>query len=218
MLYLTIPFGIALVAAIVLVVMVWRKMPYLRKLTPESHEVGDTVVHDLAPEAVDWLRGIPWRQYLHRTLAELEGWLTRLRTAMFALGKVSDTALKSVRRAGQQAAKSHEVAVTKLEEEKKEREQVVERDLDEVDMDDPEELKAEEQRLIVAIAQNPKDHALYSDMARVSLRLHSYQDAVEALEQAVRLEPGNEQYLKRLERAKRKRDEAAAGASVVAGK
>jgi cytochrome c-type biogenesis protein CcmH/NrfG len=75
-------------------------------------------------------------------------------------------------------------------------------------MDDPEQLRAEEQRLIVEVAQNPKDHQLYSDLARVYMRLRVYTDAVEALQQALKLEPGNEQYLRRLERAKRKRDEA----------
>lgn len=211
MLYLTIPLAIAAVALLAVGVVVLRKMPYLRKLTPEAHEVGDTILHDFAPEAVDWFRGIPWRQYLHRLLAELEGGLARLRGAMFALGRASDAALKSVRKAGQQAARSHEVVVAQLEEEKKAKVEEAERDLDEVDMDDPAELKAEEQRLIVAIAQHPRDHKLYSDLARVSMRLGSYGDAVEALQQATKLEPGNEEYTKRLERAKNRRDAAATG-------
>ena len=205
MLYLTIPLGIAVVALLAATFIVWRKLPYLRKLTPEAHETGETLLHDFAPEAVDWARGIPWRQFLHRTLAELEIGLNRLRQAMFALGRASESVMKGVRKAGQKAAKSHEEAVAHLEESKKEREAEYEAD-DEVDLTDPEQLKAEEQRLIVAIAQDPKDVTLYSDIARVYMRLRAYGDAVEALEQAVKLEPENTDYLKRLERARRKRD------------
>lgn len=185
-------------------IIVGRKMPYLRKLTPEAHETGETLLHDFAPEAVTWVRGVPWRQYLHHALAEVEVGLNRLRQAMYAMGHASESVMKGVRKAGQQAAKSHEAAVAQQEEEKKERE--AEYDPDEVDLTDPEQLKAEEQRLIVAIAQNPKDVSLYSDIARVYMRLHAYNDAVEALEQAVKLDPDTTEYLKRLERARRKRD------------
>ena len=212
MLYLTIPLGIALVATLAAVVIVLRKMSYLRKLTPESHEMGDTVLHDYAPEAVEWFKGIPWRQYLHRVLATVEGFLDRVRTAMFSLGRASDSIMKSVRRAGQQAAKSHEVAVAQRVAEKEEKKKEEERDLDELDMEDPADLKAEEQRLIVAIAQNPRDPKLYSDLARVYMRLGSYTDATEALKEAVKLEPDNEEYGRRLERAKNRKAQAAPAA------
>ena len=42
MLYLTIPLGLALVALLGAAVIIWRKMSFLRRLTPESHEMGDT--------------------------------------------------------------------------------------------------------------------------------------------------------------------------------
>ncbi len=203
MLYLTIPLGIALAAALAVVVIVWRKMPYLRKLTPESHEVGQTMLHDMAPELVDWWRGIPWQQYEHTVLMEAEQVLHWMRTLVGSVDRASERLAKGVRRAGQEAAKSHEVAVAQREEEKRERE-LEQEPPDEVDLTDPEQLKAEEQRLIVAIAQDPKDAALYSDIARVYMRSHAYGDAVEALEQAHKLVPENESYLKRLGRAKQK--------------
>ncbi|HUO75731.1 MAG TPA: hypothetical protein VMU12_02340 [Candidatus Paceibacterota bacterium] len=206
MAYLFIPLAIFVVAVVAVAIIVGRKVSYLRKLSPESHETGDTILHDFAPEVIDWARGVPWRQYLHRALSELEIGLNRLRQAMYALGHASESVMKGVRKAGQKAARSHEAAVAQLEEEKKERE--AEFDPDEVDLTDPEQLKAEEQRLIIAIAQNPKDVSLYSDIARVYMRLHAYGDAVEALEQAVKLDPDTTEYLKRLERARRKRDGA----------
>lgn len=209
MYYLTIPLAILLAAVLAIAVIVWRKWPYLRKLTPEAHEVGDTVLHDFAPEAVDWWRRLPRQQYWSALLAGIEQGLAAVRGALFSLGKASDTAVKHVRRAGQSAAREHEKAVAQIarEEEAAEKE---ERDPDEIDMDDPDQVKQEEQRLIVAIAQNPKDPALYSDLARVAMRLGAYADAVEALEQAIKLTPEEhrEPLEKRLERAKRKQEES----------
>jgi tetratricopeptide (TPR) repeat protein len=207
MLYLWIPLGIALVAALAIAVMVWRKLPYLRKLTPESHEVGDTLLHDYAPETVDWFRSIPWRKAAHSVLTDVERALHGMRSAAGALDKASERLAKSVRRAGVQAARQHEESVAALQEEQQERATAY--DADELDMDDPEQVKQEEQRLIVAIAQSPKDGKLYSDLARVYMRLHSYGDAVEALTQAVKLMPDDETLPKRLERAKRKQGEEA---------
>lgn len=205
MLYLSIPLGIAVVAVFIIAVMVWRKMPYLRKMTPESHEMGDTFLHDYAPEALDWMRGVPWRQYLHRVLVEFERLLYRARAGMNAMDRASARLVNNVRKVGQETAKTHEAVVAQLEQERKEKEE--EQDPDEIDMADPEQVRAEEQRLIVAIAQHPKEVDLYSQIARVYMRLHNYADAVEALTQATKLEPGNEQYLKRLERARRKQTE-----------
>lgn len=207
-LFFTIPLGIAVGATVAVVVLILRKSSYLRRLTPESHELGDTVLHDFAPEVMDWYRHLPWKRLHQHLLGWVEVVLARLRGISFTLGKASDSVIRNVRRAGQQAGREHEQAVARREAELEEKRLQEEHDLDEIDMDDPEQLKAEEQRLIVAVAQDPKDHGVYSDLARVYMRLHAFSDAVDALEQAHRLAPGDEQYLKRLERAKRKRDEA----------
>lgn len=208
MLYLTIPFGIFAAAVLAIAVIAWRKMPYLRKLTPEAHPSGKTVLHDYAPELIERMKAIPWRQALHGAILRIEDALRGIRDAMRRLDQASDRILHSVRRDVQKAAQEHEKELTRREEERR---QLQERDTDEVDFDDPEQLKAEEQRLIVAIAQNPKDHGLYSDLARIAMRMHNWKDAVESLGQAAKLEPENEQYRKRLERARRKMEEAATG-------
>lgn len=200
MFYLTIPIAVALLAVLGIAVIAWRKMPFLRKLTPDAHPPGESLLHEYAPELVDRVKRFPWRQFLHQALVRVEMGLKGMREALRRLDQASDRFVRSVRRGAQQAAQQHEAAVARQEVEKQEQE----RDTDEVDFDDPEQLKAEEQRLIVAIAQNPKEHELYSDLARVSMRMHNWKDAIEALEQAYRLQPENEQYLKRLERAKRK--------------
>ncbi|MCC6404869.1 MAG: tetratricopeptide repeat protein [Candidatus Yanofskybacteria bacterium] len=202
--FLIIPLSLAFVAFIGAAVIVWRKMPYLRKLTPEAHEVGTTIFHDFAPEVVERVSTIPWRQYVHTVLVEFEKLLRRGRLLMSALDRASDKVIRSVRRVHQETAKQQErIEIAQELEKAKE-----ETDTDEIDMDDPEQLRQEEQRLIVAIAQNPKDAQLYSDLARVYLRLQNYPDAVEALEAAAKLTPDDEQLAKRLERARRRREQA----------
>ena len=214
--FLTIPLAIILACAIGVVVIVWRKMPYLRKLTPESHEMGETILHDYAPEAVDWYHSIPWRRFLHNIAIELEDAVRRGRSAMSAVDRMSDRLGQQLRGMGQRAARQHEKVIAQIEQEKQER--VVEPDPDAVDFDDPEQLKQEEQRLIIAIAQNPKEASLYSDLARITMHLGNYGDAVEAMEQAVKLEPGDEAYVKRLERAKRKLSEGANRSPIAVAK
>jgi tetratricopeptide (TPR) repeat protein len=207
-LFLTIPLAIAGLALLVMAAIVLRKSSYLRKLTPESHEVGDTILHDFAPEAVDWFRHLPWKRFRQQALGGIEGALARLRGISFAMGKASDSVIRNVRKAGQKAAREHEEAVAQHQAELEEKRREDERRLDEADLEDPDQLKAEEQRLIVAIAQNPRDDKLYSDLAKIYMRLRSYSDAVEALNQAVKLKPEDEQYAKRLERARAKKAEA----------
>lgn len=204
MLFLTIPIALALLALAAMTVIVWRKMPFLRKLTPESHEVGDTWLHDMAPEAIGWFRSVPWRQSMHNVLVEFEKFLRRMRLMMSALDRASDRLVRNVRRVHEQTAKQVQQAQEAKEEKVQAQQELQERDADELDLDDPDQLRQEEQRLIIAIAQSPKDPALYSEIARVYMRLKAYGDAAEALAQAVKLDPENESYQRRLESARRR--------------
>jgi len=179
-------------------VVVWRKMAYLRRLTPEAHEVRENWLHDMAPEVVEWFRNVPFKQYQHDLLLEFEKFIRRVRLMFLAVDRLSERLVHKVRRAHIQTAKE----VTAQQEQREAKAE--ERDVEEIDLDDPEQLKAEEQRLIVAIAQNPRDASLYSDLARVYMKMHNFADAVEALAAAVKLEPGNESYQRRLESAKRR--------------
>lgn len=213
--FLIIPLALVFAALVGITVIVWRKMPYLRKLMPESHQVGTTVLHDFAPELIDWFQSIPWRQYLRNALVELEKFLRRARLVMSWLDRVSDQFIHKVRRVHQETARQHEQIIAERAEEAA----VKQEEPDEIDMDDPEQLKQEEQRLIVAIAQNPKDAELYSRLARVYMRLQNYTDAIEALEQAVKNAPEDEMLAKRLERARRRKEKADqdTAAAVAAG-
>lgn len=201
MLFFLIPLSLALIALGGIGVVVWRKVPYLRKLMPEAHETGDTVFHDFAPELIEWFQGIPWRDYVHNILVELEKVLRRIRLLMASLDRLSDRVIHKVRRVHQETARQQEQITAEREEAA-----VKQEEPDEIDMSDPEQLRQEEQRLIVAIAQNPKDSTLFSRLAQVYMRLQNYADAVEALEAAVKLDPENTGLKKRLERARQRKE------------
>ena len=199
MLFLTIPLILIAITLLGVVVVVWRKISFLRRLTPESHEFGESWLHDMAPEVVDWYRGVPWHQYLHNALVETEKFLRRVRLLFSAFERLSEQLVHKVRHVHQETAKQVQEHREQIEAEK-----APESDPDEVDLNDPEQLKQEEQRLIVTIAQSPKEASLYSDLARVYMKMRNFSDAVEALATAAKLEPENESYAKRLESAKKR--------------
>ena len=196
--FLIIPLSLALVALIGITVVVWRKMPYLRKLAPESHPAGETVLHDYAPEFVQWVASVPWRRFVHNVLVEFEKVLRKGRLLMSSLDRMSDKVIRKVRVVHLATAKKEEAMIAQRQEEVAKQAE----EPDEIDMEDPEQLRQEEQRLIVAIAQSPKDVELYTRLARVYLKLGAYGDAVEALEAVLKLNPDDEATVKRLERAR----------------
>jgi len=196
-LYLTIPLGITLLAIVGIVAIVWRKLPYLRKLTPESHEIGSTIFHDFAPEAIDYARGIPWRKTVNNVLVGIERILRRGRELVSMIDRVSISALKRVRHVQEETAKQQAVIESQAET------AANEDDLEDqqADINNIEELREEEQRIIIAIAQNPKDVSLYDRLAHVYFGLSNYSDAVEALKAAVKLAPDDNRLVKRLYKA-----------------
>jgi tetratricopeptide (TPR) repeat protein len=184
-------------------VIVWRKMPFLRKLTPESHEMGDTWLHDMAPEAIEWWKHINWQEYRHRFLVEFEKVLRFGRNVVSNIDQASDRLARKVRRGHIEAARQVQEHKAQIEAEVQAR-QEDEADPDELDTSDPEQLKMREQSLIVQIAQNPKDAQLYSELARVYMKLRNYNDAIESLAAAAKIEPENQAFTRRLEFARKR--------------
>ena len=197
MLYLTIPLGITLLALAGIVAIVWRKLPYLRKLTPGSHEIGSTLFHDFAPEAIGYAKGIPWRKMVHNVLIEIERILRRGRELVSMIDRVSISALRRVRHVQEETAKQQAVIESRIEPTTNDDDLEDQR----ANNNNPEELRQEEQRLIIAIAQNPKDVTLYDRLAHVYFWLGNHTDAVEALKAAVKLVPGDNRLVKRLYKA-----------------
>ncbi len=190
--FLLIPILLALAALIGIAVVAYRKMPYLRKLLPDAHPAGETIFHDYAPEVIDWAATVPWRRFLHTVLVEFEKMLRKGRLLMSSLDRVSDRVIRRVRIVHQETAKQHEAIVALRDEEDARNAE----EPDEIDMEDPEQLRQEEQRLIVLIAQNPKDVPPYTRLARVYMRLGQYGDALEVLEAVLKINPEDARILK----------------------
>src|SRR4051812_26204743 len=118
MLFLTIPLVLVVIALLGVAIIAWRKMTFLRRLTPEAHEFGDSWLHDMAPEVVDWYRSVPWHQYMHNMLVEVEKFLRRLRLLFSAFDRLSDQMVRKVRHVHQEAAKQVEEQREQLQAEK----------------------------------------------------------------------------------------------------
>ena len=65
------------------------------------------------------------------------------------------------------------------------------------------QLKKEEQTLIVEIAKSPKDVDLYKKLADIYIEMGNNEDAHEALSAAYNLKPGDEELSKNLEKIKK---------------
>jgi len=179
--------------------LVWRKWPYLKKLEPGAHRVGDSFFHDLSPELVDHLRSFSWRTMWRSVLVAADDTLGHVRAVFVRIDRASARMVKSLRR-------THD---TVEREQMKAEEQASEPEpkpvIDEAQTRRDAELtrlKQREQQLIVDISQDPKEISLYRELSSVYSRLGSKNDAVEALKAALKAEPENEeleQELKELE-------------------
>src|SRR3989344_7164044 len=90
-----------------MVVIVRRKMPYLRKLSPEAHEVSDNIFEDFFPELISWYNQIPWHQYRQTSLQELEKGLRWMRLAFLKIDHASARLIQKIRRTHQATQLEH---------------------------------------------------------------------------------------------------------------
>src|SRR5271154_1371454 len=96
--FILIPLILILASAIGIAVIVYPKIQYVKKLTPESHEVGTTALHDFFPELTDWFNQIKFKEYQQHTLREIEKSLRRLRLAMLKVDHLSERLIRKIRR------------------------------------------------------------------------------------------------------------------------
>src|SRR5688572_4391625 len=95
--YLIIPLSIFIVSVIGITVIVWRKIPYLRKLTTEVGP-GANFWSDFAPELVSFYNRLNIGSYRNKLLLEMEKFLRRFRLVFLKIDSLSDTLIKKLRR------------------------------------------------------------------------------------------------------------------------
>ncbi|MBX4211352.1 MAG: tetratricopeptide repeat protein [Candidatus Yanofskybacteria bacterium] len=171
------------ITSIGIVIIGWRKFPYLRKLAPEAHEVGETMWHDLFPELFSWYGRLPTRELRDWRLRETEKLLRKVRLVFSKIDRVSYSLIHQVRR-------EHLEQNIKLEPESKPFiPEANSRPKSQADI--MEDLKKEEQRLIIEIAKTPKDGELYIKLGDTYMSMNNFSDAKEAFEEAMDLDPEN---------------------------
>ena len=194
--FVIIPLLIALVSSAGISIIAYRKMPYLRRLDPEAHPMGASIWYDFFPELVNGIRGVNVSEYKRASLVELEKVLRRFRIVFSAVDRFSDSLIKAVRREHLETALKEETNHRQEPEAPAPELPAAKRETG----TDTSDLKQQEQELIVAIAQDPKNAALYQKLARVYLDIGNFSDALESLQAAAKLEPDNETVKKELER------------------
>jgi hypothetical protein len=183
--FLLIPLLLIVISMVGVGVIVYRKLPYLRKLSPESHQVGAHLADDYFPELMTWMRTIPWHEYRKNILHELEKGVRRMRLVLLKIDHLSDRLIKKIRRSHitahvEQLSQTSSIQDPGLEVVPKSTEPTAE------------DLKAREQQLIIDISQDPKNPVLYETLGDLYVKMNSIEDAKEAYEAALGFSPDNQ--------------------------
>lgn len=189
--FLLIPLTLILASVIGISVIVFRKMPYLNKLTPETHARGD-ILTDLFPELSEGFKSLKLKEYANLWLVDLEKFLRRLRVVSLKMDRMFDSWIKKIRRGTEKKHSSMGVSsgedinpVRNLARDKV----ASPEDLGEATSDG---MKREEQRLIIEIAKNPKDAKPYEVLGDLYVKMNNFFDAKESFEAAIELNPNSE--------------------------
>ena len=195
--FIFIPLVLIFASIAVISVIFFRKMPYLNKLTPETHlpvqsNVVSNILTDLFPEFSEGFKGLKLKEYGHLWLLELEKFLRKLRLVSLKIDRISESWIKKIR-------KGHGFpSVTPTVEEKIKVTKTPVLKAHHASKINLEEIKKEEQRLIIEIAKNPKGFELYEALGDLYLKMKNLSDAKESFEAAIELNPHNEELQKKL--------------------
>src|SRR3989344_8297726 len=187
--FIFIPLTLILTSVVGISVIVFRKMPYLNKLIPEIHAGGD-VFKDLFPEFSEGFKSLKLKEYWNLWLIEFEKFLRRLRVVSLKMDRISDSWIKKIRKGNisrvitSTSSEKQEIGVSVI----KPQSPLV------ATMED---MKKDEQRLIIEIAKNPKDFRLYEVLGDLYVKMNNLSDAKESFEAAMELSPHNEELQKK---------------------
>ena len=195
--FIIIPLTLLLASVIGISVIVFRKMPYLNKLTPETHlsaqaGAGEQILTDLFPELLEGVKSLKLKEYGNLGLTEVEKLLRRLRVMSLKMDRISDSWIKKIRRGNSFGTKTP-VVTEKIEDATGPVPKA--QSVPVVTMED---MKREEQGLIIEIAKNPKDSKLYETLGDLYVKMNNLSDAKESFEAAVELNPSSEILQKKL--------------------
>jgi len=211
-LFLLIPFTLIIVSAGGIVFIVWRKLPRLKELAESNitrtdadltRTVADNSIrsqsgwlnfaYDLCPEVWEWARNIEVKKYKEKSFVKLEKFLRHLRIASLKMDRLSDSLIFKIRR------KTGSNGVARIYPDSNgESKNGVNENMREKEEQDQ---KKNEQRLIIEIAKNPKNAALYEELGDLYSEAGEHKDAKESYEAAIELNSNSEELKKKLSQA-----------------
>lgn len=182
--FLIIPLVLILASAIGIFLIIWRKMPYLKKLSITEVSPDSSIWSEFFPELAEGINTTRLKHYRGIWLLELEKFLRRLRVMSMKMDRTSDSLIKKIRNVTEikpPLVKTSEPATLPST----------------VQEDKTEDLKKEEQRLIIEIAKNPKNSSLYETLGDLYMKMSNFSDAKESYEAAMELAPLREDLKKK---------------------
>jgi tetratricopeptide (TPR) repeat protein len=200
--YILVPLALVVVSFIGIGMIVSRKLPYLKKLTPESHEFGPSIFHDFFPELFAAVGRAHLEQYLAVTSRELEKLIRKVRLMFSRIDSASSSLITELRN---MSAKRSAPAVETSETMQSEITSTVPSVDPHIEVHPRKaapgmvELKSREQQLIIDIAQHPKNAELYAMLGEIYIQMNSFEDAKESFEAAIELDAARHSYKHRLE-------------------
>ena len=205
--------GAVLMALIITV----RRFPALGRLAQDTpvadrHTRRRVFTEDLLPEVFDVFRKVQSAGHKEKVLVETEKFLRKIRLSILAIERVFDGLIHKVRRVQRNQAvqdvQSPSVAPPVHEPPKTVSAPEVQTQTSAVLASFPREpvvinsepqiqvaALPEEDGLIAAIAQNPKDPALYESLGDIYVQAGSFEDARESYKAGLKLSPGSESLL-----------------------
>ena len=169
---------------------VWKKVPYLKKLDTETVSNG-SLLTDFFPEFVDGFRSLKFEEYKSLWFVELEKFLRKLRVISLKMERTADSMIKKVRKGNSLGVVTgNKTVVVEVEKKDVSRPKITQ----EFSLED---MKKEEQRFIIEIAKNPKDFKLYEVLGDLYVKMTNYSDAKESYDAAIELSPHNENLVKK---------------------
>lgn len=197
--FIIVPLILIAIAIIGISIIVWRKVPYLKKLDIESiTNSGPNLFtwreffYDILPEAASQKPKL--REFKDIWLSELEKFVRRMRLVSLKLDRLTDRVIRKIRRVNRpspiaEIKKEEILKESKLQEGKNETKPAQASNMA--------ELKQKEQSIIIQIAKDPKNSELYKELSDLYVIMEQWADAKESIEAAIAIKPDDEDLKKK---------------------
>lgn len=174
---------------------VWKKAPYLKKLSVEGGENNYVFLENMFPGASAYIKRVDLSAHKRIWMQEFEKLVRRLHIVSLKLDNFTNSLLHKIRTKN---GEFQDKTIKKVEFKDLAEgagEQIRESSLD--------IWKKEEQRLIVEIAKDPKNAELYKKLGDIYVKMNNLKDAEESLRVALDLNPHDQEVRTKLERISR---------------